>query len=157
MSAKHNQTGRSKSDPRHVRIYEWVSKTEAWKSLDATTRYVYIDLAFHYYGNNNGKIVYSVRQCAESVNISKDTACRALEKLQERGFIVRVFKGAFSLKERHASTWRLTEYPCDVTKAAVGSREFTQWRATEIGTERPRRQEAEKRRSSLVMIVGNAA
>jgi hypothetical protein len=35
-------------------------------------------------------------------------------------------KGAFSLKRKHATEWRLTEFPCDMTHAPA-SKEFARW------------------------------
>ena len=53
-------------------------------------------------------------------------ASRALNSLEDHGFIVAVTKGAFSLKKRHATEWRLTEFPCDVTHM-LSTRDFMRW------------------------------
>jgi hypothetical protein len=58
--------------------------------------------------------------------ISRTTASRALNLLEDHGFIVAVTKGAFSLKKRHATEWRLTEFPCDVTDA-LPTKDFMRW------------------------------
>jgi DNA-binding GntR family transcriptional regulator len=63
---------------------------------------------------------------AEALNVGKMTAARALRSLQEHGFIVEAKRGAFSLKLRHASEWRLTEFGCDVT-GALATKEFARW------------------------------
>jgi DNA-binding transcriptional MocR family regulator len=63
---------------------------------------------------------------ADALNISKATAYRAMGRLQERGFIVEMKRGAFSLKQRHASEWRLTEHGCDVT-GALATKDFARW------------------------------
>jgi hypothetical protein len=101
----------------------------AWQSLDSNARAIYIELAQRYAGpnSNNGRIPYSVREAGTALKISRATACRALSALVDRGFIVPTVKGAFSLKKRHATEWRLTEYPCDITHAAIGSKEFVRW------------------------------
>ncbi len=67
-----------------------------------------------------------VREAANSLHIGKSTAADALEVLQQRGFVVPITKGAFSRKVRHATEWRLTEFPCDVTHA-LPSKEFARW------------------------------
>jgi len=54
-------------------------------------------------------------------------ASRALNSLEDHGFIVAVTKGAFSLKKRHATEWRLTEFPCDVAHT-VSTKDFMRWR-----------------------------
>src|SRR5215469_837939 len=41
-------------------------------------------------------------------------------------FIVPITKGAFSLKKRHATEWRLTAFPCDVT-GAWATKDFMRW------------------------------
>jgi hypothetical protein len=53
-------------------------------------------------------------------------SCALGERLQARGFIVPMKKGAFSLKRKHATEWRLTEFPCDMTHAPA-SKEFARW------------------------------
>jgi DNA-binding transcriptional MocR family regulator len=102
--------------------------TPAWQSLDATARAIYVEMASRYGGpgSNNGCIPYSVREAASSLRIGKTTAARALERLQQRGFIVPMKKGAFSWKLRHSTEWRLTEFPCDLNSAPA-TKEFMRW------------------------------
>src|SRR5262249_22348580 len=50
-----------------------------------------------------------------------------LRRLQERGFIVAMTKGAFSWKKRHATEWRLTEHVCNVSGHGPTS-EYRNWR-----------------------------
>jgi DNA-binding transcriptional MocR family regulator len=73
-----------------------------------------------------------VRDAAKSLKIGKDTATRAFEQLQDRGFIVEVKKGGFNLKTKHATEWRLTEFGCDVTDA-LPTRDYESW-PPELGT-----------------------
>jgi len=128
-----NRTGRSTVGPRHVRLYYWLMETPAWKSLNGNQRSIYIEMAARYAGegSNNGRIPYSIRQAAESLRIGKSTAARDLRVLQERGFIVQMTKGAFSLKLRHATEWRLTEFGCDVTHQSA-SKDFVHWSPKKI-------------------------
>lgn len=123
-----NKTGRNNGESRHVRLYHWIMDTIAWRSLTAVDRAIYVEMAARYagLGSNNGRLPYSVREAAKSLSIGKTTAGRALERLQMRGFIVPMKKGAFSLKLKHATEWRLTEFPCDVTNAPA-SKEFMRW------------------------------
>jgi DNA-binding transcriptional MocR family regulator len=103
-------------------------KSVAWKSLDSTARALYIEIATRYGGpeTNNGRIPYSVREAASALHVGKSTAARAFIQLQDRGFIVEMQKGAFSLKVRHATLWRLTEFGCDVTRE-LATREYARW------------------------------
>lgn len=121
-----DRTGRSKRAPRHVRLYHWMMDTAAWQSLSGNQRAIYVEMAARYMGRNNGRIPYSVREAAESLHIGKSTAARDLAVLRERGFIIPMKKGAFSLKRRHATEWRLTEFSCDVTPA-MPTKDFTRW------------------------------
>jgi len=116
-----------RKDARHVRIYHYMSRTPAWKSLNGNERATYLLLSERYMGLNNGKIPYSVREIATDLRISKDTACRCLQRLQERGFIVAITKGAFSLKKLHATEWRLTEHVCNRSGHGPTS-EYRNWR-----------------------------
>ena len=78
-------------------------------------------------GNRHHIRQYSLREMAKAFNVSKMTARRALHKLQERGLIVQMKRGAFSLKERHATEWRLTEFGDDVT-GALATKDFARWK-----------------------------
>jgi hypothetical protein len=120
---------RRKRDAQHVRIYHYMSKTPAWKSLNGNERATYLLLSERYMGLNNGKIPYSVREIATDLRISTHTASRCLKGLQERGFIVAMTKGAFSWKKRHATEWRLTEHVCNVSGRGPTS-EYRNWRPT---------------------------
>ena len=117
---------------RFVRLTYRMMQSQAWRSLDANARVIYIELAMLYrgVGTNNGQIGLSVRQAAHAIHISKDTAGRAMRHLQERGFIVAVTKGHFDRK-RQATRWRLTEFACDVT-GQPASRDFETWTTAAI-------------------------
>jgi len=89
-------------------------------SIESATRYAGP-------GSNNGRLSYSLREMARALNVSKMTAQRALQTLRERGFIVETKRGAFSLKERHATEWRLTEF-CDDVTGALSTKDFARWK-----------------------------
>jgi hypothetical protein len=119
---------------RYVKLRYWLLTSPAWRSLPAPAQSLYIHIAMRYNGSNNGRISYSVREGAEALNASKDTAGRHLKALVDRGFIVCTKRGAFSLKtKREASEWRLTEYDCD-TSPAHATKEFMRWTAPEPDT-----------------------
>jgi hypothetical protein len=126
--------------PRHVRIHHYMMATPAWKSLGCTERAMYVDIAARYagLGTNNGKIGYSVRDAAANLHIGKSTATRALKILQDRGFIVPVKVGAFTLKQRHASEWRLTEFASDVSND-IATKDFMTWTPDKNKTRYPER------------------
>jgi hypothetical protein len=100
--------------------------TPAWKSLNGNQRAIYVEIAARYDGSNNGRIPYSVREAAQALHIGKATAARDLIVLEERGFIVVMVRGAFNVKLRLATEWRLTEFNCDVT-GALPTKDFAKW------------------------------
>ena len=67
----------------------------------------------------------SVRRAAERCNIAKDTASRAFQELDERGFVDCVTRGAFNRNSMHATEWQ-TWWPCDVT-GELPSKRFMNW------------------------------
>jgi hypothetical protein len=116
---------------RYVSLRYWLIRSAAWKSLPGLARALYVEIAERYNGRNNGRISYSVREGAEALHISKSTSKQLLDVLQDRGFIVRTKKGAFSMKAvRDASEWRLTEYDND-TPPGHASKEFMRWQPQE--------------------------
>lgn len=123
-----DRTGRSIGNGRYVALTHWMMRTAAWRSLDCVARCAYVELASRYAGpgSNNGRLPFSLREMAEALNVGKMTAARALRSLQEHGFIVETKRGAFSLKLRHASEWRLTEFGCDIT-GALATKDFARW------------------------------
>lgn len=113
-------------------------KTEAWKDLDAVARCTYIELKrrHHRHDPNNGRIALSVRQVADELGVAPATASRAFKSLEKHGFIVTMQKGAFRLKVRHATEWRLTEFFCDVTKSSA-TKDFASWKKITVHVVKP--------------------
>lgn len=66
-----------------------------------------------YTGSNNGFLFLPVRKIAENLPCSKDTVSRALTELEDTGFIQCMSIGRFASKNRKASEYRLTLYPCN--------------------------------------------
>ena len=127
---------------RYVRLTHRMTDTQAWLSLEGNARAIYLLIAKVYHGNNNGHIGLSVRQAAEAIHVSKDTAARALSRLQHCGFIVATTKGRFARKRR-ATRWRLTEFKCDLT-GQPASRDFEAWTTADILPLRHSGESAEK-------------
>ena len=91
-------------------LHFYLLHSNAWLSLSASSRAVYIQLLSRYNGFNNGQIAYSVRDAARECRIARNTAANAFKELEVAGFIVLRTKGAFSRKFRHATEWLLTDY-----------------------------------------------
>jgi DNA-binding transcriptional ArsR family regulator len=139
-------------ESRHVRLYHWLTDTEAWRDLDCVARCVYLQLARRYGGpdSNNGRIPYSLAEIAEELGISKQTAMRSLDKLQDHGFVAMMKQGAFRLKHRHATEWRLTEFRCDVT-GQMPTKDFARWRKSEAGSVRKPHGVSTRNRTGVVV------
>jgi hypothetical protein len=130
VAKRHNKTGRSTHDAKHVRLYDYLLTSDAYLSLSCPARALLIEIARVYDGTNNGRLALSVRSASQRCGIAKDTATRAFRELSERGFIECESPGAFSFKQRHAAEWRITWRRCDVSGVVPGN-QFKQWRAPE--------------------------
>ena len=107
---KVNAKGRNKH-AKHVRLYGSMMDSAAWRNLPPTARCVWLELKRRYNGSNNGEIPLSCREAAKLVNVSKDTAARALRMLQERGFAKIGRPSGFNVKIRLSTRWILTDEP----------------------------------------------
>ena len=107
---KSDATGRSKGVERHVRLHYWVLQCQAYRSLRPTARALLVELYALFNNFNNGQLFLSVREAATKLNVSPNTAMKAFAELVGHGFIKPHVKGAFTLKERHATSWILTEF-----------------------------------------------
>lgn len=129
MSRKHNATGRSRQKlGRFVAIEHFVLTSAAWKSLSPVARAALIEMKYLYNGSNNGRLALSARVLSLNLAVSRATAHRALQDLEDRGFIESVQAGGFNVKSgsRRATEWRLTCCSCDVTNERA-SRKFMRW------------------------------
>ena len=151
----------SKKNPRdkparYLSMTQYLMKSEAWKSLGCIARAVYLDMASRYYGSNNGRIVYSIRCAVVELRIGNATAKRAIDDLEDRGFIVAIKRGAFSLKRRHASEWRLTEYQCDLTHS-MPTKDFMRWTPDKRKTRYPQRNRTDAVAEAIGCCSGTSA
>ena len=121
---------------RFVMLYQDMMESAAWASLDANARTLYVHIVARYNGKNNGRIPFSTREAALTLNVSKDTAARALKELIDRGLIEIVKRSAFNLKRGpdKATEYRLTEYPCNVT-GKPATYKFKKWQRGKNGPE----------------------
>ncbi len=129
MSSTSNKTGRSKAKLQSfVAIERYVMKSEAWRSLSANARAALVELLYFYTGANNGSLAMSARTLSVRIGVSKATAARVLEELQDRGFIEPVRPGGFNVKSgrRRSTEWRVTWHFCDVTRESP-SKNFMRW------------------------------
>ncbi len=107
---KVNAKGRNSGDAKHVRLYRWVMESRAYRQASCPARCLLVELMLRYSGRNNGDISMSSREAAGLLNVSRMTAYRAFNELQELGFIRMNQQGIFRRHDRKATTWILTEY-----------------------------------------------
>lgn len=117
MSRRVNKTGRNETQARFVALPHHVLKAPAYAALSCPARAVLVEIAMAYDGKNNGNLVASVRMLAERCGTSKDTAARAIQELEDAGFIYTTSKGAFRTSNRRASEFRICWRKCDITGA----------------------------------------
>lgn len=126
MPNKARPDGRSKyQSGKHVQLHEWMLQSAAYRSLSCYSRCLLVELGRIYNGSNNGWIALSVRDAAERLGVATNTALKAFRQLEDRGFIRPHEKGVFTRKDRHATTWVLTEHPY---AGQVPTKEFMRWR-----------------------------
>jgi hypothetical protein len=132
--SKAKRRGRASRDGKHVRDYEWMLDSAAYRSLDCVQRCLLHELKRLYSGTNNGQLFLSVRRAAALLGVNKDTASRAFKFLENRGFIRANQEGSFKWKTDAgktagglATTWILTEFEFG---NHLATKHFTAWRAT---------------------------
>ena len=126
MTARKKFKRSGKASQKHVRLYRWLTESAAWQGLSTDARASYLVLAGKYDGANNGFIGLGVRELGDQLNISKNSAGRALAQLEDRGFIICMEASSFDRKNRTAREWRLTEHECDRSNQNA-SKEFMRW------------------------------
>lgn len=105
-------------------------ETDAWRALSSTAQALYPFIKLEWKGpkaNNNGKLRLSVRQAAERLGCSKNTAAKAFHELQAKGFIVQTKGGCLSGGPDAQSPWyEVTEIVLPPSK--VKRKLYLNWR-----------------------------
>lgn len=74
-----------------TKVIRSVTNTPAWRGLSSHAKVLLVELKFEWKGpkaNNNGSIALSTRQAANRLDVSLQTASKAFQDLQAKGFIV---------------------------------------------------------------------
>lgn len=132
--ARHDAKGKSKKhfNGSFVGLEYGVMQSPAYRSLGGDSIKLFLDLWTRFStkdGNNNGRISYSVREAADLLGSGKDKARRCFDELIDRGFLAVERKGAFSVKMKLATTWRITLL---ATASAAPTRDYQRWRPTPV-------------------------
>ena len=122
-------------EPRHVRLYEWLTNSPAWRSLGCLRAPALRRVQVPLQGQNNGDIAFSGDEMMCGAELQQQAADRALKTLMERGFLKLSKKGHFDWKRRaeggsRSNTYTLTEYGIDWPErsAMPATKEFMRWR-----------------------------
>jgi biotin operon repressor len=113
-----NQTGRSKGEGQFVPLPYTMLHSAAWRSLSGQAIKVFLELRTRFHGANNGRLILSLEEASRLLGIGKATVQRALDELQEKGFVVRTRRGQWY--GRLASTWAVLDRPIEGMGAAQG-------------------------------------
>ena len=119
-----DKTGRSE-DIQYWNLSYSFAKSDAFRQLPGPALKVFMELRARFNGFNNGKITLSLDEAARLLGLSKTTALRAFDNLQERGFVKLRVKGQWY--GRKASQWILTSCPLDGVPA---TNDWKFWRAS---------------------------
>ena len=117
MARRSNKKGRSEGGGRFLALPHTLLHSPSFRQLSCPARAVLIEIAAIYDGQNNGRIGAGVRWLAERCKVSKDTISRAIQELEDGGFIAVMSKGSFREHQKRASEYRITWRKCDVTDA----------------------------------------
>ncbi len=124
-----NRSGRSAGNiPRFVRMYHWEMDCAAYRALSCYARALLLEIRKRYNRTNNGKISMAVREAATALNCHKDTAAKALQELQDKGWIRVTQKGSFDWKKKVATTWRITDQPIGAGLDTPETKEYASWK-----------------------------
>ena len=110
---------------RFFALQHQMMNSKAWQSLTPQEVAVFLRVAYRFHGANNGELALSARDAAKEANVSKTTACKALQSLCEKGLLKLVVKGGYSTNGGKATTYALTCLP--IKKGKPASREYQNW------------------------------
>lgn len=104
----------------------------AWRALPTVAQALYPWLKLEWHGkdcNNNGKIQLSLRQAAERLGVTPDTAGRAFHELQRKGWIVQTQAACLGIEGAAKSpAYELTELKMPGSDTSHGRKLYQQWR-----------------------------
>lgn len=114
---------------RFVGLEHLVMDSPAFMDLTSDATKLLLFVCKRHDGENNGAISFSVREAATVLGITPNTAGKRFHELVGHGFLQVMSKGAFSVKTKLATLWRVTMYPSPGGKAAT--REYARWKPAE--------------------------
>ncbi|MDE0588577.1 hypothetical protein OU789_01415 [Halocynthiibacter sp. C4] len=128
MSKSHRKT----NSEHWTKMVRNTMEEPAWQALSPVAQALYPWLKFEWHGprnNNNGKINFSVRQAAQRLGVSVNTASRGFHDLQRKGFIVITEIGTLGHSGFAKSPkYELTEITLPYGQQPAGRKLYKQWR-----------------------------
>ena len=116
MKADNKRAGKKGSLPKgqqFVQLFNAFRQEPAWLALTYGARCAYVEIKAQYNGQNNGRIMCSVRFLQDRLGCSLSSAERFLKELQTHGFIVKTAPGFLGVDgQGSGATWRITELGC---------------------------------------------
>lgn len=110
----------------HVRLYAHELACPAYRTLSPDARALLIELRGLYRPSQGNVVFLSVRQAMERVGIGQRRAQAAFRSLLDRCWITTHEQGSFTLKARHATSYRLENEP-SAAPGAVPSKAYMRW------------------------------
>lgn len=115
-----------------TKLVRTMMETPAWRALSPTAQALYPWIKFEWKGpkaNNNGKISITVRQAAERLGVANDTAAKAFQELQAKGFLHVTEIARLGVQgTAQSTTYELTEIPVPGSDSHSGRRLYMTWR-----------------------------
>ena len=105
---KHPGKPHKRSVGQYVGLPYSMLKHPAFRALSADAVRVLIEMHIGFHGMNNGQIGFSIRQAQDCLSSGKERAVRAMNQLQEYGFIICHAQSSFSMKSKKAREWEIT-------------------------------------------------
>jgi hypothetical protein len=114
------------SDPPHARIYQSWLILPAWRTLSTFARCLLVEMQAQYRPKEPNQFELSDRIASRLIGCARNTARKALEELEDRGWITVVRVGKIKgPKMARASVYALTWYPISAGEPALKS--FLNW------------------------------
>lgn len=122
----------AKNGEHFTKMIRHTMEEPAWRALSTTAQALYIWLKLEWRGptaNNNGNIRLSVRQAAERLGVTPNTAANAFKDLQRKGFIVLTEFARLGIEgAAKSSAWEITELQMPGSGQPVGRKLYKSWK-----------------------------
>ena len=112
---------------RFIKLDHLLLQHPAFETLTGRAVKLFLYVYKRFNGTNNGQISFSVREAAALLRCSKDTAATTFQELVDHRLLEPTAKGAFSLKVRHATAWRIT---IEHMAGRAATNDYAHWQPT---------------------------